>query len=146
MRKRDVKDGDDNALSREPEMVRAYRDTWELGIHSWLTYMRDRLLLARELLTDSGSCFVQISDENVHLVRCVMDEVFGAENFVSEIYFATTSGFSTETISRVGDYLLWYAKDKKRIKYRSLYIPKNNIERGDEATVTWNSKVAKDAQ
>ena len=133
VRKRDVKDGDDNAISREPEMVRAYRDTWELGIHSWLTYMRDRLLLARELLTDAGSCFVQISDENVHLVRCVMDEVFGTENFVSEIYFATTSGFSTETISRVGDYLLWYAKDKKRIKYRSLFSPKNNIERGDDA-------------
>ena len=87
VRKRDVKDGDDDSLSREPEMVQAYRDTWELGVHSWLTYMRDRLLLARELLTDSGSCFVQISDENVHLVRSVMDEVFGRENFVSLISF-----------------------------------------------------------
>lgn len=133
IRKREVKDGDDNALSREPEMVRAYRDTWELGIHSWLTYMRDRLLLAREMLTDSGSCFVQISDENVHLVRCVMDEVFGRENFVSEIYFATTSGFATETISRVGDYLIWYAKDTKRVKSRSLFSPKSNIDRGDVA-------------
>ena len=85
VRKRDVKDGDDESLSREPEMVQAYRDTWELGVHSWLTYMRDRLLVARELLTDSGSCFVQISDENVHLVRSVMDEVFGRENFVSLI-------------------------------------------------------------
>ncbi len=131
VRKRDVKDGDDDSLSREPEMVRAYRDTWELGIHSWLTYMRDRLLLAREMLTDSGSCFVQISDENVHLVRCVMDEVFGRENFVSEIYFATTSGFATEKISRVGDYLVWYAKDSKRMKYRSLFVAKNNTERGD---------------
>ena len=92
VRKRDVKDGDDDSLSREPEMVRAYRDTWELGIHSWLTYMRDRLLLAREMLTDSGSCFVQISDENVHLVRCVMDEVFGKENFVSLVTYKTTFG------------------------------------------------------
>ncbi len=133
VRKRDVKDGDDDNLSREPEMVQAYRDTWELGIHSWLTYMRDRLLLARELLTDSGSCFVQISDENVHLVRSVMDEVFGRENFVSAIYFSTTSGFSTETISRVGDYLIWYAKDKEKVKYRSLFLPKDNLARGDAA-------------
>ena len=92
VRKRDVKDGDDDSISREPEMVRAYRDTWELGVHSWLTYMRDRLLLARELLTDSGSCFVQISDENVHLVRSVMDEVFGRENFVSLIVFTNNRG------------------------------------------------------
>ena len=82
VKKRDVKDGDDDSISREPEMVQAYRDTWELGVHSWLTYMRDRLLLMREMLTDSGSCFVQISDENVHLVRNIMDEVFGRENFM----------------------------------------------------------------
>lgn len=124
VRKRDVKDGDDNSISREPEMVQAYRDTWELGVHSWLTYMRDRLLLARELLANSGSCFVQISDEHAHLVRNIMDEVFGKENFISMIYFATTSGFSSKTISRVGDYLIWYAKDKENMKYRPLFVPK----------------------
>ena len=121
VRKRDVKDGDDDALSREPEMVQAYRDTWELGIHSWLTYMRDRLLLARELLTDSGSCFVQISDENVHLVRGVMDEVFGRENFVNMIWFAKTTGQTSHVLATSGDYLLWYAKDGQRIKYRQLF-------------------------
>ncbi len=124
VRKRDVKDGEDDSISREPEMVRAYRDTWELGVHSWLTYMRDRLLLARELLTDSGSCFVQISDENVHLVRCVMDEVFGRENFVSLISYVTTSGFPSTTISRSGDYLLWYAKNLDSVKCHPLFTLK----------------------
>ena len=129
VRKRDVKDGDDDSLSREPEMVQAYRDTWELGIHSWLTYMRDRLLLARELLTDSGSCFVQISDENVHLVRSVMDEVFGRENFVGLIAYQKTTGAgspsgSTNVLSSVADYLVWYAKDKSRVKYNELLIGK----------------------
>lgn len=122
VRKRDVKDGDDNALSREPEMVRAYRDTWELGTHSWLTYMRDRLLLARELLTDSGSCFVQISDENVHLVRCVMDEVFGRENFVAFITYKTTGGTPQKnSVRRINDFILWYAKDKDRMKFRRIF-------------------------
>ena len=124
VRKRDVKDGDDDSLSREPEMVQAYRDTWELGIHSWLTYMRDRLLLARELLTDSGSCFVQISDENVHLVRSVMDEVFGRENFVSEIQYVKTSGKAGKHLDTVTDYLVWYGKDKSRMKYSQLYVNK----------------------
>ena len=121
VRTRDVKDGDDNAISREPEMVRAYRDTWELGIHSWLTYMRDRLLLARDLLTDSGSCFVQISDENVHLVRCVMDEVFGRENFCSIINFRTTTNQTSKIISSDFDYVIWYAKTKSVLKFRRLY-------------------------
>src|SRR5438552_9602149 len=94
VRRRDVKDGDDESLTREPEMVKAYRDTWELGLHSYLTYLRDRLLVARELLTPSGSVFVQISDENVHHVRELLDEVFGAENFCSLIAFVKTSGFS----------------------------------------------------
>lgn len=125
VRKRDVKDGDDNALSREPEMVRAYRDTWELGIHSWLTYMRDRLLLARELLTDSGSCFVQISDENVHLVRCVMDEVFGRENFVRQIAFRKTSALAFGELPRVHDVLVWYSKRKEVLKYHNLYVKKS---------------------
>lgn len=118
---RDVKDGQDEALTAEPEQIKAFRDTWELGIHSYLSYLRDRLLIAKELLTESGSCFVQIGDENVHLVRSVMDEVFGSENFVSLINFATSSGFTTKTLSRVGDYLIWYSKDLSKIKYRQLY-------------------------
>ena len=125
IRKRDVKDGDDEHLSREPEMVQAYRDTWELGIHSWLTYMRERLLLTRELLNDSGSCFVQISDENVHLVRCVMDEVFGRENFVSEITFVKTSGFEEIGIPSVSDYVLWYARDKSKMKAQQLFMQRS---------------------
>ncbi len=133
VRKRDVKHGKDDEMIREPEMVKAYRDTWELGLHSYLTYLRDRLLLARELLTESGSVFVQISDDNLHHVREVMDEVFGEENFVSQVYYATTSGFSTSSISRAGDYLLWFAKDKHKLKYNPLFVEKQNKERGDEA-------------
>lgn len=133
VRKRDVKHGRDEEMIREPEMVKAYRDTWELGLHSYLSYLRDRLLLARELLTESGSVFVQISDENLHHVREVMDEVFGADNFVSQIYFATTSGFSTSVLSRVGDYLLWFAKNKETVKYNPLYAPKENLASGDAA-------------
>lgn len=126
IKRRDVKDGDDDHLTREPEMVNAYRDTWTLGTHSWLTYMRDRLLLARELLADSGSCFVQISDENVHFVRCVMDEVFGQENFVSMITYKTTGGMSQAlSVKRTADYILWYAKDSERMKFNRLF--KENI-------------------
>ncbi|PSR24872.1 MAG: site-specific DNA-methyltransferase [Sulfobacillus thermosulfidooxidans] len=131
--KRDVKDGKDEDLTAEPEQIRAFRDTWELGIHSYLTYLRDRLLLARELLHESGSIFVQISDENVHHVRELLDEVFGAKNFVSQIYFATTSGFATSSLSRIGDYLIWYAKDKAKLKYRQLYTEKSNLKTGDDA-------------
>ena len=118
---RDVTDGKDEDLTQEPETIRAFRDTWELGIHSYLTYLRDRLLLARELLTDSGSCFVQIGDENVHRVGTVMDEVFGAENRVATISYATTGGSSTKTLPEVADYLLWYAKDLQLVKYRQIY-------------------------
>jgi adenine-specific DNA-methyltransferase len=121
VRKRDVKHNEDDDMTREPEMVKAYRDTWELGLHSYLTYMRDRLLLARELLTPSGSIFVQISDENLHHVRELMDEVFGHESFVSQITFLKTSGFETTTISTLGDYLLWFAKDSQRLKVRKCY-------------------------
>lgn len=121
---RDVKDGSDEALTGEPEQIKAFRDTWELGIHSYLSYLRDRLLIAKELLTESGSCFVQISDENVHLVRSVMDEVFGSENFVSMIAFTTTSGFPSNTLSRAGDYILWYSVNINNIKYRQLYREK----------------------
>ena len=118
---REVKDGNDEHLSGEPEQIKAFRDTWELGIHSYLSYLRDRLLVAKEMLTESGSCFVQISDENVHLVRNIMDEVFGSENFVSQIVFQTTTGFETTTIASLGDFLLWYAKDKEHVKVRKLY-------------------------
>ena len=128
--KRDIKDGKDEDLTAEPEQITAFRDTWELGIHSYLTYLRDRLLLARELLTESGSVFVQISDENVHHVRELMDEVLGAENFISLVSFSTTSGFASLTLSRAGDYLVWYAKDKANIKYRQLYNEKEVGEEG----------------
>lgn len=124
--KRDVKDGKDEDLSGEPETIKAFRDTWELGIHSYLTYLRDRLLLARELLHESGSCFVQISDENVHHVRELMDEVFSSKNFVSMISYTTTSGFTSSTLSRAGDYILWFAKVKNKIKYRPLFVRKPN--------------------
>ncbi|MFZ3169737.1 MAG: site-specific DNA-methyltransferase [Candidatus Methanoperedens sp.] len=124
--KRDVKDGKDEDLTQEPEMIKAFRDTWELGIHSYLTYLRDRLLLARELLHDSGSVFVQISDENVHLVRCLMDEVFGVGNFVSIISYTTTSGFTSKTLSRAGDYIVWYAKNLSFLKYKQLFNQKSS--------------------
>jgi adenine-specific DNA-methyltransferase len=124
VRKRDVKHNDDGDFTREPEMVQAYRDTWELGLHSYLTYLRDRLLLARELLTDSGSIFVQISDENVHHVRELMDEVFGGENFVSEIFYLKSTGFSSKSLDNVGDYIIWYVKNQEYLKYRNLYVEK----------------------
>ena len=121
VRKRGVTHGDDASMVREPEMVQAYRDTWELGIHSFLTYLRDRLRLARELLHPSGSIFVQMSDTNLHHVREVMDEVFGPECFVSRISFQTTSGFQTRTLATLGDFLLWYARDPERLKVRKLF-------------------------
>lgn len=121
VRKRDVGHNDDEAFTREPEMVKAYRDTWELGLHSYLTYLRDRLLLARDLLTESGSVFVQISDENLHHVREVMDEVFGAGNFVSQVSFQTTSGFDSTTMPTLGDFLLWYAKDRPKVTFNRMY-------------------------
>src|SRR5713226_7008670 len=124
VRKRDVKHNDDEDLTREPEMVKAYRDTWELGLHSYLTYMRDRLLLCRELLHPSGSIFVQISDENLHHVREVMDEVFGAENFVSLITFEKTTGATTLTLPTTCDYILWYAREMDRLKVRKQYFRK----------------------
>ncbi|MDY0070947.1 MAG: site-specific DNA-methyltransferase [Porticoccaceae bacterium] len=105
-------------------MIKAFRDTWELGIHSYLTYLRDRLLLARELLSESGSVFVQISDENLHHVREIMDEVFGAENFASLIAYSTTGGFASATLSRTGDYILWFARDLKKVKFRRQFIEK----------------------
>jgi adenine-specific DNA-methyltransferase len=126
VRKRDVANNDDADMTREPEMVQAYRDTWELGLHSYLTYLRDRLLVARDLLTPSGSIFVQISDENLHHVREVMDEVFGKENFISQISFQTTSGFETNLLATLGDFLLWYARDRDRAKVRKVFYPKQS--------------------
>jgi len=124
-RKRDVKDGKLADATREVEQIKAFRDTWELGIHSYLTYLRDRLLAARDLLTESGSCFVQIGDENVHLVRSLMDEVFGSENFVSQLIFVTTSSQTASEIGSVSDTALWYAKTRDAVKYRGLYVDKN---------------------
>lgn len=126
--KRDVKDKESD-LTREAEMVRAYRDTWTLGVHTYLAYLRDRLIVAKELLADSGSIFIQISDENLHRVRMVMDDVFGSENFVSQITFVKTSSSTANLLSGVCDYLLWYAKSIDKIKYRQLY---NNKEVGGQ--------------
>ena len=120
--KRDVKDKKDEDLTAEPEMLKAFRDTWELRIHSYLSYLRDRLLLARELLTESGSCFVQISDENVHLVRNLMDEIFGKENFITQITFQKTGSLPSNYMSNVCDYLVCYARNKKIMKWNHLYI------------------------
>jgi adenine-specific DNA-methyltransferase len=129
VRKRDVKNNQDGDLTREPEMVKAYRDTWELEIHSYLTYLRDRLLLSRDLLASTGSIFVQISDENLHHVRELMDEVFGSQNFVSLVSYVTTSGIPGKKLPRAGDYLLWYARDVEQMKYRQLY---RNKQLGDD--------------
>src|SRR5207248_9005731 len=107
---RDVKDGNADHITREPEQVKAFRDTWRDGIHSYLTYLRDRLAVARDLLNDSGSIFVQIGDENVHRVRTLMDEVFGEDNFAGQILFSKTTGQSGGAIASVADYLLWFAK------------------------------------
>lgn len=121
---RDVKDGNKDHITREPEQVKAFRDTWRDGIHSYLTYLRDRLTVARDLLTDSGSIFIQIGDDNVHLVRSVLDEVFSSDNFVSLIAVVKTSSSSGNLLSSVNDYVIWYAKDKKHVKYRQLYFDK----------------------
>jgi adenine-specific DNA-methyltransferase len=120
-RKRDVKDGKAEDATRQPEQIRAFRDTWKLGIHSYLAYLRDRLVVARELLTETGSVFVQIGDENVHLVRSIMDEVFGSENFRTLITFKKTAGIGTNGIPAVCDYVLWYAKQIDGLKERMLY-------------------------
>jgi adenine-specific DNA-methyltransferase len=120
-RKRDVKDGKVEDATRQPEQIRAFRDTWRLGIHSYLAYLRDRLTIARELLTESGSIFVQIGDENVHLVRNVLDEVFGSENFVAQINVQKTGSSSTNFLATTVDYLLLFAKDRPLLRYRQLF-------------------------
>jgi adenine-specific DNA-methyltransferase len=121
MQSRDVKDGKQTDISREPEQVKAFRDTWKDGIHSYLTYLRDRLTAMRDLLTESGSIFVQIGDENVHRVRAVLDEVFGAENFVAQIQLKKSGGATSEYLSGITDFVCWFAKNRPRLKYRNLY-------------------------
>ena len=131
VRKRDVKNGNDNDFTREPEMVQAYRDTWELGVHSYLTYLRDRFLIARDLLTPSGSIFVQISDENVHHVRELLDNVFGAENALPTIVFRKTTGAGSPTgyvdaVPQTYNILLWYCRDRAQVKLNRVFLPRNN--------------------
>ena len=118
---RDVKDGRADHITREPEQVKAFRDTWRDGIHSYLTYLRDRLTVARDLLTESGSVFVQIGDENVHLIRALMDEVFGQRNFIVSIKFSKTSGLGGKFLDETFDYLLWFAKNAEEAKFRRPY-------------------------
>ena len=125
---RDVKDGKTDHITREPEQVKAFRDTWRDGVHSYLTYLRDRLTVARDLLMESGSIFVQIGDENVHRVRALMDEVFGESNYVSIILYRTTGGFPTRGLSRIGDNIVWYSKDVDSAKFRDLFTSKSHIE------------------
>lgn len=136
---RAVKDGNDDSLTREPEMIQAYRDTWELGVHSYLSYLRDRLTVVHDLLTDSGSVFVQIGEENVHRVRILLDEAFGAENFVSQITFLTTSGAGSpgelKNLPATCNYLVWYAKDRSQMTYRQLYVGKRGV--GEDANYSY---------
>ena len=143
---RDVKDGKAEHISREPEQVKAFRDTWRDGVQSYLTYLRDRLTVVRDLLTESGSIFVQIGDENVHRVRALMDEVFGTENFVSFITVAKTTGagspaIGTRVLASVNDYVVWYAKNKPKIKYRQIYEERTL---GDEGSTQYNLVEAQD--
>jgi adenine-specific DNA-methyltransferase len=129
-RKRDLKDGKAEDLTRQPEQIRAFRDTWELGIHSYLAYLRDRLAGAQDLLTDSGSVFVQIGDDNLHLVRCLLDEVFGSGNEISLITIVKTSAQEDLLLPAVCDYVLWYAKDKSTAKFRQFWLPKTDRDAG----------------
>lgn len=128
--KRDVKDGNDKDLSSEPEMIKAFRDTWELGIHSYLSYLRDRVLLSHKMLSDSGSIFLQISDENLHYVKSLLEEIFGIKNFVSIISTSKTKALGANLLPRENDYLIWFAKDIEKIKYRQLYTEKDPIQSG----------------
>jgi adenine-specific DNA-methyltransferase len=125
-----VKDGNADHITREPEMVKAFRDTWKDGIHSYLSYIRDRLTVARDLLTESGSIFVQIGDENVHRVRAVMDEVFGPDNFFAQISFVKAGALGATGLPRQLDYIIWFAKNIDSIKYRKALLPKSVDELG----------------
>ncbi len=127
-RNREVKDGRVEDATREPEQIRAFRDAWRLGIHSYLVYWRDRLQVARDLLTETGSIFVQIGDDNVHLARCIMDEVFGGDNFVSQISFRTKIPLNPLHIANIADCIVWYAKDKRQVKFRRYFVPRHTGE------------------
>ncbi|WP_237152085.1 site-specific DNA-methyltransferase [Oryzibacter oryziterrae] len=127
---RDVKDGKEDSVSREPEVVRAFRDTWKDGIHSYLSYLRDRLIVARDLLSESGSIFVQIGDENIHIVRSLLDEVFGATNSLAQITIAKTSSQTQDYMPNVSDYVLWYSKRKEAAKYRPIWKDKGGDQAG----------------
>src|ERR1700741_2579264 len=118
---RDVKDGNRDHITREPEQVKAFRDAWRDGIHSYLTFLRDRLSVARDLLADSGSIFIHISNENIHRVRDVMDEVFGDQNFVSAISYKTSIGLGSELIDNTCNYILWYARNRESLRFRPLF-------------------------
>lgn len=136
VRNRDVRDREDAHMTREPEMVRAYRDTWELGLHSYLSYLRDRLFLARDLLSASGALFVQIGNENVHHVRELADEIFGGENFISQITFRKTTGSTGDFVASSSDFLLFYARDRDRLKFNPLYQAKEwSVE--DAGAYSW---------
>lgn len=132
-----IADGKDDNLSGEPEMIKAFRDTWEFGIHSYLQYLRDRLVVARELLSNTGSVFVQISDDNAHLVRCLLDEIFGSENFVSQLVYQKTTGAGSPgeltAPASVNDYILWYAKNREKYKFRKLFALKEFGKEGSSA-------------
>jgi adenine-specific DNA-methyltransferase len=134
-RKPRVTDGKPDDTTRQPEQVKAFRDTWSLGIHSYLTYLRDRFLLGRDLLTETGSIFVQIGDENVHLVRSLLDEVFGSENFCSLITYRTSVPLTSVGLPGVTDYILWYAKDRQRHKYRDLFVERESGDKSRYASV-----------
>ncbi len=141
-RKRDVKDGKADDATRQPEQIKAFRDTWQLGIHSYLAYLRDRLTVARELLTESGSVFVQIGDENVHLVRSLLDEVFGSEYFISQIAYRTSIGLGAEYLDNVSNYLLWFGKNRQAgIKYRPLL---KELTPGDKGATRYSYAVNPD--
>lgn len=127
---KDVKDGNVDHITREPEQVKAFRDTWNRGIHSYLSYLRDRIIVSRDLLSENGSLFIQIGDENVHRIREILDEVFGESNFISMIAFQKTGGFSSSTLDNVLDYVLYYAKNKEKLKFRQLFFPKDTGKSG----------------
>jgi adenine-specific DNA-methyltransferase len=129
-RSRDVKDGQRDHISREPEQIKAFRDTWRYGIHSYLTYLRDRFQVARDLLHESGSIFVQIGDDKVHVIRELLDEIFGEANFVCQIPFVTTSGFSSGALDNVYNYICWYGKDASALKFRPFFQSRELREGG----------------
>lgn len=143
VRKKEVKPNDDDDMTREPEMVKAYRDTWELGLHSYLSYLRDRLFLSRDLLADSGSIFVQISSDNIHHVTELMDEVFGETSKISILTFPTKAGARSKLLPSTNDYLLWYAKNPDKVKFRKIFINKLNsdtIDRYDQVELSDGSR------